>query len=238
MHLRKSLVAIAAVVAAGLLALSGTANAVTTPITGSFVSGNASFAGSTYGCSTGSATGIADDVANTITFSALSISCSTPVGTATVSLNPGCTVVGAVTRAAPGRHTPHPAPAPGGTPRWALHRQRPGHRQRHLQRDDHPEQADPQRPRHPREPVGGLLRPDDRHLHAEQHPLQHHAGGQPLSCVSLIRPDQPVRWPGDSDPVAGPSASLPRHAGTGSVPSTGRRSCGSRRRWSPSAPDW
>jgi hypothetical protein len=93
MHLRTSLVAVAAVVAAGLLALSGTANATTTPITGSFVSGNASFAGSTYGCTTGSVTGSADDVADTITFSTLHQVCSTPVGSLTVSLNPGCTVV-------------------------------------------------------------------------------------------------------------------------------------------------
>jgi hypothetical protein len=89
MHLRKSLVAIAAVAAASLLALSGAANAAS--VTGTFVSGNASFAGSSYGCTGGSATGTSAGKA--VTFSALSINCSTPVGTATVSLNSGCTVV-------------------------------------------------------------------------------------------------------------------------------------------------
>ena len=105
MHLRTSLVAIAAVVASGLLALSGTANATTTPITASFVSGYTSFAGSSYGCAGGSATGIADNVADTITFSALRVSCSTPLGSLTVSLNSGCTVIATFTGATAGIDT-------------------------------------------------------------------------------------------------------------------------------------
>lgn len=91
MHLRKSLLAVAAVVAAGLLALSPTANAATGSTSGTFASGNATFAGSTYTCSTGSAGGTYNTTAttNAIVFSTLSISCNTPVGTATVSVTTG-----------------------------------------------------------------------------------------------------------------------------------------------------
>jgi hypothetical protein len=89
MHLRTSLVTIAAVAAASLVALSGAANAAS--VTATFASGNASFAGSTYGCTGGTVTGTSSGRA--ITFSSLSINCSTPLGTATASLNTGCTIV-------------------------------------------------------------------------------------------------------------------------------------------------
>ena len=93
MHLRKSLVAAAAIVAAGLLALSSTAFATTGTVTGQFKSGSASFAGQTYGCTGGTVAGNYDDTSNpALTFSTLNISCATPVGTATVSLVSPCTV--------------------------------------------------------------------------------------------------------------------------------------------------
>lgn len=92
MHLRKSLVAVAAIVAAGLLGLSGTANAATGSFTGYFKSGNATFAGSTYGCSSGSISGTYDTIGSpALRFSTVTLNCSTPVGTATVSVTPaGC----------------------------------------------------------------------------------------------------------------------------------------------------
>src|SRR3954471_5112986 len=92
MHLRKSLVAAAAIVAAGLMAISGSALAATGSVTGSFVGGSASFAGATYGCTTGAVNGTYNTTAaDNLAFTTLSISCSTPVGTATISLN-SCTV--------------------------------------------------------------------------------------------------------------------------------------------------
>ena len=93
MHLRTSLVAAAAIVAAGLLALSGTAFATTGTVTGQFTSGSASYGGSTYGCTGGSVAGTYDTVSNpAFTFSTLSLNCSTPVGTASISLVSPCTV--------------------------------------------------------------------------------------------------------------------------------------------------
>jgi len=93
MHLRTSLVAAAAIVAAGLLGLSSTAFATTGTVSGQFKSGSASFAGSTYGCTGGTVAGTYDDTSNpALTFNTLNISCSTPLGTATVSLVSPCTV--------------------------------------------------------------------------------------------------------------------------------------------------
>ena len=93
MHLRTSLIAAAAIVAAGLLALSGTAFATTGTVTGQFTSGSASYGGSTYGCIGGSVAGTYDTVSNpALTFSTLSLSCTTPVGTSSISLVSPCTV--------------------------------------------------------------------------------------------------------------------------------------------------
>ena len=93
MHLRTSLIAAAAIVAAGLLALSSTAFATTGTVTGQFKSGSSSFAGSTYGCSGGTVAGTYDDTSNpALTFSTLSLNCFSPTGNVTVSLVSPCAV--------------------------------------------------------------------------------------------------------------------------------------------------
>jgi len=95
MHLRTSLAAVAgvaAVVAAGLIGLSSSAYAGTGTVTGSFASGTATYSGATYGCTSGSVAGTYDDINNpALVISSMSISCSTPFGTSTTSLN-SCTV--------------------------------------------------------------------------------------------------------------------------------------------------
>ena len=110
MHLRKSLALAAAVVTAGLvgvtctaayaapsyIGVNGSTASGTAAIDGIFWSGNASFAGSTYGCTSGSDAGtvIRGPVSATadISFTSLSMSCSLPVGTMTISINSGCSV--------------------------------------------------------------------------------------------------------------------------------------------------
>ena len=92
MHLRTSLVTAAAIVAAGLIGLSSTAFATTGTVTGQFQSGSSSFAGSTYGCTSGTVAGSYNTSNPAFNFSTLSLNCSTPVGTATVSLVSPCTV--------------------------------------------------------------------------------------------------------------------------------------------------
>ena len=95
MHLRKALaIGATALLAAGLLVLMPTAaNATPVAIGGSFQGGNASFAGSSYGCTSGAVSGTYDTVSSpAFSFSTLSLNCSTPVGAATISLNSSCTV--------------------------------------------------------------------------------------------------------------------------------------------------
>lgn len=89
MNLRKPLVAAAAIVAAGLMAVSGSALAGTGSASGSSTgTGTASFAGGTYSCPSGSVGGTYDDTNNpAYTFSSMNITCSTPIGNATISLN-------------------------------------------------------------------------------------------------------------------------------------------------------
>jgi len=127
MHLRKTIaVAGAAVLAASLLGLTGTANAAGTPIgspvqfirvngatstppaltdtvgiNGIFKSGTASFAGSTYGCTGGTVNGTTKRGAYNGTtpafqFTTMSITCNTPVGNATISVTPACAALGGV----------------------------------------------------------------------------------------------------------------------------------------------
>ena len=93
MHLRTSLVTAAAIVAAGLIGLSSDAVATTGTVTGQFKAGTVSMAGSTYGCTTGTVGGSYDDTNNpAIVLTSVSLSCNTPVGPGTISLNSGCTV--------------------------------------------------------------------------------------------------------------------------------------------------
>jgi len=116
MHLRKTLTVAAAVLAAGLLGLTATANATGTPvgapvsvievngnatagtvgIDGIFKSGSAAFAGSNYGCSGGTVSGTIArgpvSAAADFSFTTMNITCNTPVGNATISVNSGCAV--------------------------------------------------------------------------------------------------------------------------------------------------
>jgi len=110
MHLRKSLALAAAVVTAGLvgvtcaaayaapsyIGVNGSTASGSVAITGIFWSGNASFAGSTYGCTSGSDTGTVMrgpvSAAADISFTTLNLVCSFPVGAMTISINSGCSV--------------------------------------------------------------------------------------------------------------------------------------------------
>lgn len=97
MHLRKSLVAVAAIVAASLIGLSSGAYATTGTISGTYNSGTVAFAGSMYGCTSGSFAGTYDTVNNpALNFSTVSFNCATPAGNATISLN-SCTVPATLT---------------------------------------------------------------------------------------------------------------------------------------------
>ena len=79
----------------GYVGVNGNSATGSVAIDGNFQSGSASFAGSTYGCSSGTSAGTvargAASAAADLSFSTLSVNCSTPVGTATFSLN-SCTV--------------------------------------------------------------------------------------------------------------------------------------------------
>ena len=116
MHLRKTLTIGVAVLAAALLCLTATATATTltggapaftrvngTSTTGSvaidgiFKSGNATFLGSTYGCTGGSIAGTVKRGAITpgqvdLSFTTANITCATPTGNANVTLQTNCSV--------------------------------------------------------------------------------------------------------------------------------------------------
>jgi hypothetical protein len=114
MQLRKSLTLGAVVLAAGLLCLTATAIAIptggttayiaangsTTPaavdIGGDFNTGDATFAGNTYGCSDGAVDGTlqagAVNAMPDLSFYDMLLVCGTPLGDALFDMKPGCTV--------------------------------------------------------------------------------------------------------------------------------------------------
>ena len=90
MHLRKSLVAVAAALAVGLLGLSSSAYATIGAASGPFSnSGSITIAGSTWYCNYGGTIGGSYDNINNpaFTFTTMSVGCITPVAVATISLN-------------------------------------------------------------------------------------------------------------------------------------------------------
>ena len=79
--------------------VNGATTAGTDPINGSFKSGNATFFGSTYGCTSGTVSGTVSRGprplgagVHDLSFPTLALSCATPVGPATISVNAGCAV--------------------------------------------------------------------------------------------------------------------------------------------------
>jgi hypothetical protein len=94
MHLRKSLVAVAAALAVGLLGLSSSAYASTGTVSGYPSSGSVTFAGSTYSCTSGTVAGVYDNINNPALDlnSSTMIRCPASGPTMTISINSGCTV--------------------------------------------------------------------------------------------------------------------------------------------------